>query len=209
VSHELNTPIGSAVTLASTVEDRSSQMQSALDSGQIKKSEIKEFIADMLYAGSAILDCLNRAAHLINHFKQIAVDQSGEQRRQFNLDHYIRGMTSTFNHLFQHSDVKLKLKLNADVMLDTFPGPLSQIIINLVQNALNHGFDEHESGTVTVTTEKIEPNRVKLVVMDTGKGIDKKIVERIFEPFFTTRLGQGGSGLGLHITYNIVTDVLG
>ena len=109
----------------------------------------------MEYAGQAILSGLNRADLLISQFKQIAVDQAGEQKRAFQLDEYITEMSGTFAHLFKHKKVQLRLRLGSKAKMNSYPGALSQVIINLVQNALIHGFDEHETGTITVKTENL------------------------------------------------------
>ena len=209
VAHELNTPIGSAVTIASTMQDQAHALFTAFEKGQINKSHIVEFVDGVRHGTSVVLRGLNRAIELIGHFKQIAVDQSGEQRRTFDLDNYIEEMSATFQHLFRHRRVGLELDLRAGVVLDTYPGPLSQVVINLVQNALLHGFNEEESGTIRISSRCVDGSRVTLVVSDTGHGIPPDIIDRVFEPFFTTKLGQGGSGLGLHIVYNIVTEALG
>ncbi|HBF07367.1 MAG TPA: hypothetical protein DHW71_13845 [Gammaproteobacteria bacterium] len=208
VAHELNTPIGSAITTASTINAYALEIRETIENGQIKKSKIYEFTKDMEYAGQAILSGLNRADLLISQFKQIAVDQAGEQKRAFQLDEYITEMSGTFAHLFKHKKVQLRLRLGSKAKMNSYPGALSQVIINLVQNALIHGFDEHETGTITVKTENLGNNKVLLKVIDTGKGIKPDIINKIFDPFFTTRLGQGGSGLGLHITHNIVNNIL-
>ena len=209
VSHELNTPIGSAVTIASTLQDQTDELRREIATGQLRKSQIVQFVEDVRQAATLILRGLNRANELIGHFKQVAVDQSGEQRRQFNLDEYIREMAATFNHLFKYRQVELELGLTSNKVLDTFPGALSQVIINLVQNALLHGFANDEPGIIRITSRALEENSVQLEIFDNGAGINPAIIRRVFDPFFTTKLGQGGSGLGLHIVHNIVTNVLG
>jgi len=208
VAHELNTPIGSAVTMASTVEDRANELHRAMESGEIKKSEIVAFVSDVIYASSVMLRGLNRAVELIGHFKQIAVDQSGEQRRRFPVDDYIEEMAATFQHLFKHCLVSLELDLKSSMTVDSYPGSLSQVVINLVQNALVHGFEDDDKGMIRISTRKKSGTEVEITVFDNGKGIKPEVVPRVFEPFFTTRLGHGGSGLGLHITYNIVSEIL-
>ncbi len=208
VAHELNTPIGSAITTASTINAHALEIRESIEKGQIKKSRIYEFTKDMEYAGNAILNGLNRADILISQFKQIAVDQTGELSRKFALDSYIEEMSGTFAHLFKHKKITLRLKLKSNATMNSYPGALSQVIINLVQNALIHGFEENEEGLITIQTEKINQQDVCLRITDTGKGIPTEIISKIFDPFFTTRLGQGGSGLGLHITHNIVTNIL-
>ncbi len=208
VAHELNTPIGSAVTISSTLQDQARELWQEIETGQLKKSKILEFVKDVRYASDIVLRGLNRANELIGHFKQIAVDQSGEHRREFLLDDYIEEMSVTFQHLFKNKDIHLALDLNSQAKLDTYPGPLSQVVINLVQNALIHGFHPNESGTIRISTSPIDAEHACLVISDNGCGIPNHLIDRVFDPFFTTKLGQGGSGLGLHIVHNIVTDIL-
>ncbi len=152
VSHELNTPIGSALTMASTIEDRAKELIIGLKDEKSGRHDIDEFIKDTEFASHSIIKGLMKAADLIGNFKQIAVDQTGEARRSFILDDYVNEMSATFNHLFKHSDITLELDLNAKVELDSFPGALSQVIINLVQNALLHGYADGDHGIIKLTT---------------------------------------------------------
>lgn len=209
VAHELNTPLGSAVTIASTIKDRATQMRRDIDAGALKKSNIINFVDDMQGASDVLLSGLHRAAELIGQFKLIAVDQTGEKRREFALDTYLTDLSATLAHLFKHSYIHLKLDFRSEAKMHSYPGSLSQVVINLINNALTHGFNENESGEVTLYSKEINSTQVAIGVIDNGVGIDEKIIHRIFEPFFTTKLGQGGSGLGLHITFNIVHNLLG
>lgn len=209
VSHELNTPIGSAITVASTIHGDAQAIRRQIDGGRVQKSAIVEFVSAVDHGSSMMLSSLNRAAELITHFKRISVDQSLDERRSFDLDEYVTEIADTMSHLFKNNGVLLKLDMSSHASLHAYPGPLSQVVINLVQNALTHAFDPDDGGTITVATKSVNSREVEISVTDTGKGISPDLIDRIFEPFFTTKFGQGGTGLGLHIVYNIVTEALG
>lgn len=209
VAHELNTPLGSAVTIASTIEEKTNAINTRFAEGSINKSEIVEFVQDMEQASKLLLNGLHRAAELIGQFKLIAVDQTGEQRRNFELDIYLADLSATIAHQFKHRKVNLILDFQSNANMHTYPGALSQVVLNLINNTLTHAFDENESGEVTLYSRETSTDEVCIGVKDNGAGIPKENIERIFDPFFTTKLGQGGSGLGLHITFNIVNNILG
>ena len=209
VAHELNTPIGNAKMIASTLNERIRQFEHDIAGGKIRRSALMEF-ADEIHSGSNImLRGLTRAAELISRFKQVAVDQSSEQRRSFKLDEYVREVVDTIQPTIKHRPTTLSVDTDCDATLDSYPGPLGQVLLNLVTNALVHAFPEGREGTIAVRTRSISKQEVEISVVDDGVGIPKEVVTRIFEPFFTTRLGTGGSGLGLSIAYSLVTDQLG
>lgn len=209
ISHELNTPIGNAVTVSSSLTEISRDIRAEVASGSVNKSSIVNYIIDVEEASILTLRSLNRAAELISDFNKIAVDQMSVLRREFELDNYVKHVTSTIAHLFKSSNKKLTLELSADVKMNSFPGPLSQIMINLIQNSLLHGFEPAEPGEIIVSTAMEGDDKVRISIKDNGKGIPNDIIDRVFEPFFTTKLGTGGTGLGLHLVHNIVCNVLG
>ncbi len=151
---------------------------------------------------------LHRAAHLIQSFKQVAVDQASEERRVFSLQQTVQGILQTLHHMTKRRAIEIQVIIPENIFLDSYPGPFGQVISNLVNNTLLHAFTEDQSGTITISAIQ-EDQRVLLSFSDNGAGIPAKHLSRIFEPFFTTKLGQGGSGLGLNIVYNIVTGILG
>ncbi|ABD83064.1 sensor histidine kinase [Saccharophagus degradans] len=209
VAHELNTPLGSAVTIASTIQEKTNAINSSLATGSINKSTIVEFVQDMEHASKLLLSGLHRAAELIGQFKLIAVDQTGEQRRSFQLDIYLADLSATLAHQFKHRKVDLLLDFKSNAEMHTYPGALSQVVINLITNTLTHAFAEGDVGEVILYSREASTDHVCIGVIDNGVGISEENISKIFEPFFTTKLGQGGSGLGLHITFNIVTNILG
>jgi signal transduction histidine kinase len=153
---------------------------------------------------------LARAVDLIASFKKVAVDQASERRRTFDLEQMLHEVVDTLRPNIRQAHISLSLDLQPGLALDSFPGPLGQVVINLVMNAVTHAFEGRDSGTITVTTQSLEGQRsVRIQVTDDGVGIAPQHVTQVFDPFFTTRMGQGGSGLGLSISRRIVTKILG
>ena len=137
------------------------------------------------------------------------MDQTSEQRRRFRIGSFLTDLSASLQSRFRHGGVTLEIAVEADEELDSFPGPLSQVLINLIENARIHAFADGDTGKISVTVRMIEDKELEIEVRDNGRGIPANLLDRIFEPFFTTRLGQGGSGLGLSIVFNIVTGALG
>jgi len=152
---------------------------------------------------------LNRAADLVNSFKQVAIDQSSERRRPFDLGEVVREVIDTLRPNLKRLPWLVEVEIPEGIELQSYPGPLGQIIINLVMNAAMHAFEGRSSGRVRVTGCRCGADRVELRCNDDGTGIPADTIGRIFDPFFTTKLGKGGSGLGLSITHRLVTQVLG
>jgi two-component system NtrC family sensor kinase len=209
VSHELNTPIGNAVTVASSLAGRAGQFAADLETQQLRRSTLNEFLADLTEGTSILLRSMQRASDLISNLKQVAVDQASNVRRKFEIGELIGDVAGIVRPAFKHGKVALVTNVASRAMLDNYPGPLGQVLLNLLTNARIHGFDEDMEGTVTISVRDRNTDELEIAVQDTGKGIEPENLNRIFEPFYTTRLGQGGSGLGLAITYQIVTTVLG
>ena len=208
IAHELNTPIGNARLAASTLREQSHAFAGRMAAG-VRRSDLDALLAS-IETGTRLLDSgLMRAAHLISSFKQIAVDQTSSQRRVFRLDTLIDEIGTTLEPGIRRSGCTLVWKVEPDIELDSCPGPLGHVLINLIDNAVRHAFDGHEPGTVTVSVQPVDPDDIELKVCDDGAGIPPANLRRVFDPFFTTRLGRGGTGLGLSIVYNIVTGVLG
>lgn len=209
VAHELNTPIGNAVLIASSLNERIGAFDAAVAEGQIKRSTIEKITAEMIEGTRIIGRCLERAATLIGHFKQVAVDQASEQRRDFQLAEMVDCVFTTMQPQFAAGRVRLSHDIDPTITLNSYPGPLGQVLINLIVNAQLHAFAEGEAGQITVSARNLDEDMLQISVRDNGCGIPLGIQMRIFEPFFTTRLGTGGNGLGLSIVHNIVSGMLG
>lgn len=213
VAHELNTPLGNALCLVTALDEYFDQFSSEVLAGRLRRSILNEFLEKNGEGLQLLRKNIDRAAMLVSNFKQVAVDQTNEVRRQFDLAESIEYVVATVTPQFRSGLVTLETELEPGILMDSYPGPLGQVLINLVLNARIHGFPEKMSGRVRLSTRlKVVPggeNLVEMVVEDDGCGMSPEILPRIFDPFFTTRLGQGGSGLGLHISHNIVSALLG
>lgn len=217
ISHELNTPIGNALTVATTLQAQVQEFTHKLDQ-PLRKHDLQEFM-DTVNEGSTLLHvAMLRAAELIRHFKQLAVDQTSARRRVFVLADTVNEVLTSIQPQLRKTRHKLDVDIPAGIELDSYPGALTQILLNLIDNALQHAFGTQPEGRMQVQARllPVEPVQapapaasVELVFSDNGCGIAAEHLPRIFDPFFTTRLGKGGSGLGLNIVYNIVNDVLG
>jgi len=210
ISHELNTPIGNVLMLATSMERQYQDMQEKVQHGGVKRSEFDSFLQAGREMSVLAVRSTNRAVDLVSSFKQVAADQTSEQRRSFDLQVVIEDNIATLwpSIKGQTPDVQIENRVPAHINCDSFPGPLGQVIINLTQNAILHGFDGVQQGRITIDAVD-QDSLVTVTVSDNGCGIAPQNLAHIFDPFFTTKLGKGGSGLGLTISYRIVTSVLG
>ncbi|HSD36192.1 MAG TPA: ATP-binding protein [Rhodocyclaceae bacterium] len=209
VAHELNTPIGNAVLIASTLAQDMRAVQGALQSGELRKSALESFIGDTDHAIGLLDHSLTQARDLVSSFKQVAIDQSSERRRSFALEELVHDICETVRPGLRNHNWRLETALVPGVQMDSYPGPLGQVITNLLQNAFFHGLQESVPGLVSIETRLVDEEQIEISVSDNGRGIPPENLGLIFDPFFTTRLGQGGSGLGLSIVYRLVTTLLG
>jgi len=209
VAHELNTPIGSAVLISSTLTEDVGKLRHELDGGALRKSALTRFVEDADIACNLLGTSLNRARDLVNSFKAVAMDQSSERRRSFDLAEVIEDVLDTLRPSFKHRPITLLSEMEPELRMDSYPGPVGQVLSNLVQNALMHGLDRPEGGTITVSCQALDADRARIVVSDDGAGISDDNLSRIFDPFFTTRLESGGNGLGLSIIHGLVNTTLG
>jgi PAS domain S-box-containing protein len=210
VSHELNTPIGNAVIMSDTLSSLSKSFVDEISKG-LRKSTLDKFIYNMEQAVQIINRNLHKASELILSFKQVAVDQSSYQRRSFLINDVFHELTLMLTPTLKKKGVTLIEHAEGRVLMDSYPGPLTQVLINLVNNAVVHAFTEQSSEIspqIEVNATLIAKDEVEISVADNGFGMDEVIVDKIFDPFFTTKLGKGGSGLGLHICYTLVNDLL-
>ncbi len=209
IAHEINTPIGSSLTVATAVSGRTKAFKKEVTEGALRKSMLLEFIDGVEEAGQILQRSLTTAADLIQSFKQVAVDQTSCQRRQFALKDTVEEVLSTLRPYIKNSQIQLKLNLADDIKMDSYPGPLGQVITNLFTNALHHAFEQSKTGTLAIHADFYEDNQVQMRIIDNGCGMTSEQLSHVFEPFFTTKLGKGGSGLGMHLVYNITTGLLG
>lgn len=209
IAHELNTPIGNSVTVATTFAARTEELVRAYTNGQLRRADFDGYTHDARRAVDLLMASLTRAEELVRSFKQVAIDQTSELRRHFELNEVLHEMAVTLSPMFKNRQIVLQVIQTGPIAVDSYPGALGQIFTNLVSNALLHAFEDRSEGRITVTPRLLDADTLQVEFMDDGRGITAADQRRIFDPFFTTRLGLGGTGLGLHIVYNLVTQVLG
>jgi PAS domain S-box-containing protein len=208
VAHEINTPIGNCLTVATTLRDRSEELFGEVEQGTIRRSSLSRYMNDSKTGMDILIRGLHRSSELISNFKQVAVDQTSEQRRIFKLDKVVNEVVALMLPMLRKTPYKLTILIPEEINMDSFPGPIEQIVTNLINNSILHAFDEDQPGQMTLTAERQE-HQVKIEFADDGRGIPEHYLNRIFDPFFTTKLGRGGTGLGLNIVHNIVKKMLG
>ena len=208
VAHEINTPLGICVTATSHLVQELKLTREELAAGEMTEESLQQFF-DIIDQSLRILTTnTQRAAALVRSFKQVAVDQSFDDIRPFGLKAYLDEVLLSLQPKLKGRGVAVTVACADDLMLDTFPGAVSQIVTNMVVNSLVHGFEEGQAGAISIAA-KLEGETVLFEYADDGAGMDQATLAKLFDPFFTTRRGQGGSGLGAHILYNLVTGPLG
>lgn len=209
VAHEINTPIGNALTSATYLHDQTEKIAHLYEQEELSEEELETYFQRSNDASNMIEVNLDKAADLINSFKHIAVDQTGGERREFNLNQYLREVLVSIRPIYKKTNIEVNYQCDQTIALSTYPGALSQCLTNLITNAVVHGFDEQSSGKIDITVSDSGTDKVNIAISDNGKGIPSALHKKIFEPFFTTKRNHGGSGLGLQIVYNLVTHNLG
>ncbi len=207
VAHEINTPVGIGVTAASHLENETKLFAESYHSGKLSKTLFENYVSLAEESSKMILSNMIRAASLIQSFKRVAVDQSSEEKRSFKLKEYIDEVLLSIHSKFKHTNYIIDVNTSEEIIMDSYPGALSQVVTNLAINSLQHGFENLDEGTITINITKVG-GIAKIVYSDTGSGIPVDIQRRIFDPFFTTKRGQGGSGLGMNIVYNLISQTL-
>lgn len=208
VAHELNTPLGNLLTAATTITEVSTAFGLELLGGRPRRAEVKARLEQLQQAGHLIERNTQRAAKLVEDFKQITVDQSSRRQREFALLDLVNDTLSMMSSSHLLDKAQLQLEIAPTIRLHSFPGPLEQVLSHLLTNSVKHGFEAQALGHITIQAD-IEESAVLISYADDGCGIAPAALKHLFEPFYTTRFGQGGSGLGLYIVYNLVTNVLG
>ena len=209
IAHELNTPIGNSLLTATALADMVTEFEKQYAQGGIKRSALEALMADTKLACGILANSLRRAADLITSFKQVAVDQTSDQRRRFELREVVHDTLATFQAQLRRANCEAQVDCSPGLVLDSYPGSVGQVLSNLINNALLHAFDGRASATISISARALNDEQVLLVFSDDGIGMPPKILHQVFDPFFTTKMGQGGSGLGMNIVYNIITGMLG
>lgn len=207
IAHEINTPLGIGVTAASHLHEQAQKLKLAMSGGALKRSMLDEFADTAVQSSELVLVNLNRASALVRSFKQVAVDQASDERRVIDLKAYLQEILLSLQPTLKKVPHQIRLECAEAIGWDTCPGALYQVLVNLLMNALLHAWPDARTGTFRIVGRRAGP-RVLLEFADDGCGMSEEVRRRAFDPFFTTRRGQGGSGLGLHIVYNLVTQRL-
>jgi signal transduction histidine kinase/purine-cytosine permease-like protein len=205
VAHEINTPIGVGVTAASVLAETTTEFLNTYRSGKMRRSELEDFLDTACESSNIILANLNQAANLIHSFKQVAVDQCSESKRNFKLGEYLKEILLHLNSKLRSTKHRVEIYGDENISLDSYPGAFSQIVTNLVMNSLIHAYEPGDRGRI-IFDFKQDGEQIVFTYSDDGKGIPEDNINKIFDPFFTTKRGQGGSGLGLNIVYNLLNQ---
>ncbi|MFZ5774303.1 MAG: PAS domain-containing sensor histidine kinase [Thermodesulfobacteriota bacterium] len=207
VAHEINTPVGVGVTAASHLEKETSELAGRYHRGEMKRSDLDRYLAGAQEAARLILANLNRAADLIRSFKQVAIDQSGEVRRRFHVRHYLEEVCLSLRPVLKKTSHRVEIDCDEQLELNSYPGAISQIVTNFITNSINHAYAEGVAGVLRIEVSH-QGEVIRFRYRDDGRGMDEAVVGQVFEPFFTTNREKGGSGLGMHVVYNLVTQKL-
>ncbi|MET3108236.1 signal transduction histidine kinase/tetratricopeptide (TPR) repeat protein [Oxalobacteraceae bacterium GrIS 2.11] len=208
VAHELNTPIGNGLLLASSLHAKSTSMAQKFQENAMRRSELADYLADSEQASDLIFKSFQTAADLVMSFKQVSVDQTTAQRRKFDLKELVDDIVATMRNQFTVSGIRIDQQVKEQLTMDSYPGPLGQVVMNLMQNSLLHAFEGRTNGCLKISATVLATRHIQLEFSDNGHGIAAENLGKIFDPFFTTKLGFGGNGLGLSISYNIVKSIL-
>src|SRR2546421_5774678 len=210
VAHEVNNPIGISLTVASSFARRTEMFEAELKSnGQLRRSQLEEFVRSSRDAAGQLVANLHRAGELIQSFKQVAVDRSHAERRQFSLSEATDQIIASLRPVLKRAPIALSVDVPEGLVIDGYPGSYGQILTNLFLNAVNHAFADGRSGAISISARPRGHDDVEIIFADNGAGMTPDVQRQAFDPFFTTRRNDGGTGLGLHIVYNLVTQQLG
>jgi signal transduction histidine kinase len=207
VAHEINTPVGVGVTAASFLDAKTREINAIYQAGELKRSELENYLKTVEEVSNSLQINMERAAELISSFKQVAVDQSSENRRCFNLKEYIEEILLSLGPRYKKTSHSIQVNCEPDIELNSFPGAFSQILNNMIINSLVHGFRDMENGIIDIKIT-CKAGQVLFIYRDNGHGMGQKLKNKAFDPFFTTMGGKGGAGLGMSIVFNLVTQTL-
>ena len=207
ITHDVNTPIGVSITAASFLEDRLEKLEKGFEDKTLTAGQMHNFLDESHQTTTLLMKNLQRACELIASFKQVSVDQTSNAERKFNLGEYIDEVMQSLKPSFKHTTHKFHIECPEGLYIRCAPGVIAQIITNMVMNSLLHGFEDKHNGRIVLTVS-LDEDEVVMDYTDNGKGLTDDQLDKLFDAFFTTRQGRGGSGLGTHIMYNLVTQAL-
>ena len=207
ISHEINTPVGIAMTAITHQQEQSSELEKSYQLGNMKRSDLEKFVSNIQQSNNLIINNLLRASEMVASFKRVAVDQSNEHWELINLKEYLDSTILSLHPKIKQREIDIENRCADDLTLFTNPGAVYQVMSNLILNSLFHAFQDNETGCVSIDAEK-HGDHIVIDFKDNGRGMTEEEQSKAFDPFFTTKRGQGGSGLGLHLVYNLVTSGL-
>ncbi|MCV2884835.1 ATP-binding protein [Aestuariibacter sp. AA17] len=208
IAHDVNTPLGVGVTAASFLQERIKYLEEEYDKKTLSSKSMSAFITEAQQTATLLLSNLNRASELVSSFKQVAVDQTSEAERDVDLNQYIREVVQSLAPTLKKANHTVNIACPEELVIRCAPGAIAQIFTNMIMNSIIHGFENKENGTIDINIEQHD-NEIFIEYKDNGKGLSEEALNRHFDAFFTTKRGRGGSGLGTHIMYNLVTQTLG
>ena len=209
LAHEINNPVGIAITVASALERKCEMFAAEIAAGEVKRSSLNGFLEAARDASSQLVGNLNRAAELVQSFKQVAVDQSHADKRAFNTSDVTRQLLMSLRPTLRKQELTLNVECQPDLIMNSYPGSYGQVLTNLFLNSITHAFPNGERGTIDVRVRAFGSDEIEILFSDDGCGMTPNVRRQAFNPFFTTRRDHGCTGLGLHIVHNIVTYRLG
>jgi signal transduction histidine kinase len=208
VAHEINTPLGIALTTATLLGDEAKRFGEATAGGKLQRSVLERFVERMREGTELLYGNLSRAADLVHSFKQVAADQASGERRQFSMDVWLQDLLTSLRPILRKTKHEVVIECPPEVAVDTYPGALGQALTNLLTNAVTHAYGEGVAGRLSIRVSEPRQDTVRIVFADDGRGIPPQHISKVFDPFFTTGRSSGSTGLGLHIVYNLVTSRL-
>jgi PAS domain S-box-containing protein len=207
IAHEVNTPLGVSVTAATYLEEKVAELAGLVASGDLRRKNLEKFLEAAGQSSSIISTNLHTASNLVRSFKQVAVDQSSGEMRSFSLLEYADEVIRSLHPKLKQTRHRVEVEGDRDIILTSYPGAVSQILTNFIMNSLIHAYDEGGAGTLKISATR-SGDKVLLRYSDDGRGVSQEVLNKIFDPFFTTSRGSGGSGLGMNIVYNLITQKL-
>ena len=207
VAHEINTPVGMALTAITSLEYETKNLKKSYDDEDMSEEDFEDYMEHSLKLNKSIHINLEKAATLVRSFKQVAVDQTSDQDREFKFGKYVGEIMHSLNSKLKRTNIKIKVDVDKDLSIYSNPGAFSQILTNFIMNSIIHGFKDKDNGIIKIKAI-IDNDRFILKYSDNGRGLDEVTKQKIFDPFYTTNRSNGGSGLGMNIVFNIVTQKL-
>ena len=207
VAHEINTPVGIGVTVSSHLAKSTQKIISSFENNKMTKGDLTKYFSSTLEISELILQHLLQTADLIKSFKMVSADQTAHEKRRFNVKSYLENIILSLRPELKNKPHRIKINCDDDIQIDSYPGAMAQVVTNMVFNSLIHAFDDGDTGTIEIEVTQ-NASQIILKYSDNGKGVSKEDIKKIFDPFFTTKRGTGGTGLGMHIVYNTVTQIM-